>query len=129
MHNKPRDWDRHLQEALWAYQTSFKTSLEYIPYHLAFGKEALLPIEVQLSSLRVLASKESSRKKQLEQRILDLERLELDRAKAINHYAAQAKLWHEKFNEGLLPKRIKKGMLVLRYNNQFDNRKDKKFLT
>ena len=88
-----------------------------------------MPIEVQLSSLRVLASGESSQKEQLEQRILDLERLELDRVEAIDHYATQAKHQQEKFNEGISPKRIKKGMLVLRYDNQFDNKKDKKFLT
>ena len=60
VHNKPKDWDWHLQAALWAYRTSFRTSLGYTPFHLVFGKEALLPIEVQLSSLRVLASGESS---------------------------------------------------------------------
>ena len=91
VHNKPKNWDRQLQFALWAYRTSFKTSLGYTPFHLVFGKEALLPIEVQLSSLRVLASGESSQKEQLEQRILDLERLELDRIEAIHHYAPQAK--------------------------------------
>ena len=78
VHNKPKDWDRQLQSVLWAYRTSFKTSLGYTPFHLVFGKEALLPIEVQLSSLRVLASGESSQKEQLEQRIFNLERLELD---------------------------------------------------
>ena len=80
-----------------------------------------MPLEVQLSSLRVLASGESSQKEQLEQCILDLERLELDRIEAIHHYAAQAKHRQEKFNEGLTPKKINKGMLVLQYNNQFDN--------
>ena len=50
-----------------------------------------MPIEVQLSSLRVLASGESSQKEQLEQRILYLERLELDGEKAINHYVARTK--------------------------------------
>ena len=80
-----------MQAALWAYWTSFRTSLGYTPFHLFFGKEALLPIEVQLSSLRILASGEISQKEQVEQRILDLERLELDRAKSIDHYAGQAK--------------------------------------
>ena len=56
-----------------------------------------------------------------------MERLELDRAKAIDHYAAQAKHQQEKFNKGLSPKRIEKGMLVLHYDNWFDNKKDKKF--
>ena len=91
VHNKPKDWDQHLQAALWAYRTSFRTSLGYTPFHLVFGKEALLPIEAQLSSLRVLGSGESIQREKLEQRILDLERLELDREKGINNYAAQAK--------------------------------------
>ena len=46
VHKKPKDWDRHLQAALWACQISFKTSLGYTPYHLVFGKEAVLLIEV-----------------------------------------------------------------------------------
>ncbi|MCO5598370.1 hypothetical protein L7F22_052465 [Adiantum nelumboides] len=44
--SKPKDWDKHLSAALWAYRTSFRTSLGYTPYHLVFGKEAILPIEV-----------------------------------------------------------------------------------
>ena len=91
VHNKSKDWDQNLQAALWAYWTSFRTSLGYTPFHLVFRMEALLPIEVQLPSLRVLASGESSQKEKLEKRIFDLERLELDRAEAINHYATQAK--------------------------------------
>ncbi|MCO5566551.1 hypothetical protein L7F22_020228 [Adiantum nelumboides] len=54
--NRPKDWDRHLNAALWAYKTSFKTTLGYTPYQLVFGKEAILPIEVQLASLCVLES-------------------------------------------------------------------------
>ncbi|MCO5563505.1 hypothetical protein L7F22_017149 [Adiantum nelumboides] len=79
MVSKPKDWDKHLSAALWAYRTSFRTSLGYTPYHLVFGKEAILPIEVQLASLKILATKnEGTPSDQLKQRILDLEWLELD---------------------------------------------------
>ncbi|MCO5606290.1 hypothetical protein L7F22_060477 [Adiantum nelumboides] len=44
--SKPKDWDKHLSVALWAYTTSFGTSLGYTSYHLVFGKEEILPIEV-----------------------------------------------------------------------------------
>ncbi|MCO5580986.1 hypothetical protein L7F22_034861 [Adiantum nelumboides] len=44
--SKPKEWDKHLKAALWSYRTSFRTSLGYTPYHLMFGKEAILPIEV-----------------------------------------------------------------------------------
>ncbi|MCO5580783.1 hypothetical protein L7F22_034654 [Adiantum nelumboides] len=124
--------------------TSFRTSLGYTPYHLVFGKEAILPIEVQLASLKILATKnEGTPSDRLKQRILDLERLELDREMAIEHYATQVELDREmaiehyatqaerrrqKFNEGLKDKELKRGMLVLCYDNRFDTRKDKKFM-
>ncbi|MCO5562662.1 hypothetical protein L7F22_016290 [Adiantum nelumboides] len=88
--SKPKEWDKHLEATLWSYRTSSSTSLGYTPYHLVFGKEAILPIEVQLMSLRVLASGKETPKEQLQQRILDLKRLELDRKSAIEFYATQA---------------------------------------
>ncbi|MCO5551557.1 hypothetical protein L7F22_005061 [Adiantum nelumboides] len=102
-------------------RTSFKTTLGYTQYQLVFGKEAILPIEVQLANLRVLASGRDRPSKQLRSRILELERLELDRTAAIEHYAAHA--MHRKKNKGL-----KRGMLVLRYDNRFDTRMDKRFM-
>ncbi|MCO5577618.1 hypothetical protein L7F22_031449 [Adiantum nelumboides] len=65
----------------------------------------------------------------LKQRILDLERLELDWEMAIEHYATQAEKHRQKFNEGLKDKELKRGMLVLRYDNRFDTRKNKKFMS
>ncbi|MCO5605909.1 hypothetical protein L7F22_060095 [Adiantum nelumboides] len=41
----------------------------------------------------------------------------------------EAERRRKKFNEGLKDKELKRGMLVLRYDNRFDNRKDKKFLS
>ncbi|MCO5595910.1 hypothetical protein L7F22_049961 [Adiantum nelumboides] len=66
--DRPQDWDKHLTAALWAYRTSFKVSTQFTPYHLVYGQEALLPIEVELGSLRVLARKTTSSKEKLEQR-------------------------------------------------------------
>ena len=47
------DWDNKLQSALWAYRTSFKTSIQSTPFRMAFGLEAVMPIEFQVPSLRV----------------------------------------------------------------------------
>ncbi|MCO5609978.1 hypothetical protein L7F22_064213 [Adiantum nelumboides] len=126
--NRPKDWDRHLNAALWAYRTSFKTTLGYTPYQLVFGKDAILPIEVQLASLRVLESGRDRPSEQLRSRILELERLELDHTTTIEHYAAQAEHQKQKFDEGLKDKGLKRRMLVLRYDNRFDTIKDKKFM-
>ena len=51
--DKTQVWVKHLHAALWAYHTSFRASLGFTPFHLVYGQEALLPIEVELSSLRV----------------------------------------------------------------------------
>ena len=92
------------------------------------GQEALLPIEVELSSLRVLLHSQQKRKGAIRERLLDLERLSLNREEAIRYYAKHAKARKEKFNQKLAPKSIKKGSLVLRYNNKFDYNKSDKFV-
>ena len=94
-----------------------------------YGQEALLPIEVELSSLRVLLhSQRKDRKEMLKQRLLDLERLALSREDAMLHYAKQSEERKKKFNANLAPKSIKEGSLVLRYNNRFDYNKSDKFV-
>ncbi|RVW92946.1 hypothetical protein CK203_032767 [Vitis vinifera] len=48
-----RDWSEKLPFALWAYQTSFRTSTGATPYSLVYGMEAMLPVEIEMGSLRV----------------------------------------------------------------------------
>ena len=48
-----RDWLEKLLFALWAYHTSFRTSTGAKPYYLVYGIEAVLPIEIEMGSLRV----------------------------------------------------------------------------
>ena len=126
--NKTQAWDQHINAALWAYCTSFKASLGYTPFHLVYGQEALLPIEVELSSLRVMVHIEGNPKEKLRQLIHDLEKLTLSREAAMEYYAKQADKRRLKFNKKLTSKSIKEGSLVLRYNNRFDYNKGDKFV-
>ena len=48
-----RDWSENLPFALWAYRTSFRTSTRATPYSLVYGMEAVLPVEIEMRSLRV----------------------------------------------------------------------------
>ena len=48
-----RDWSEKLHFALWAYRTSFRTSIGATPYSLVYGMEAVLPVETEMGSLRV----------------------------------------------------------------------------
>ena len=108
--------------------TSFKASLGYTPFQVVYGQEELLPIEVELSSLRVMVHIEGNPTEKLRQRIHDLEKFTLSREAAMEYYAKQADKRRLKFNKKLTSKSIKEGSLVLRYNNRFDYNKGDKFV-
>ena len=48
-----QDWSENLPFALWAYCTSFRTSTRATPYSLVYGMEAVLPVEIEMGSLRI----------------------------------------------------------------------------
>ena len=48
-----RDWLEKLSFVLSSYHTSFRISIESMPYFLVYGMEAVLPIEIEMGSLRV----------------------------------------------------------------------------
>ena len=50
-----QDWPDKLPFALWGYRTSTRTSTGVTLYSLVYGMEAVLPIEIEVPSLRVLA--------------------------------------------------------------------------
>ena len=49
-----KDWHEKLPFSLHAYQTSLRTSTEATSFSLVYGMEVVLPIEVEILSLRVL---------------------------------------------------------------------------
>lgn len=48
-----RDWHLQLNPTLWAYRTSVRTPTGATPFSLVYGCEAILPLEVEIPSLRV----------------------------------------------------------------------------
>ena len=46
-------WVEYLSEVLWAYKTTRKSATQETPFALAFGTEAVAPVEVGLKSPRV----------------------------------------------------------------------------
>ena len=53
LEENPRNWDGILLETLWAYRTSTRSSIGVSPFSLTYGQDAILPVEIVVSSLRV----------------------------------------------------------------------------
>ena len=49
-----KDWAKKLPFALWGYKTSIHALIRATPYSLVYGNEAVLFVEVEIQSLRVL---------------------------------------------------------------------------
>ena len=63
-------WAEELPNILWAYRTTAKTTTGETPFSLAYGYEAMIPVEVGLSSLRRLTYNQDQNQ--------ELQRIELD---------------------------------------------------
>lgn len=50
---KPRNWHETLGQTLWAYQNSPKDATRTTPFKLVYGHEAVLPVEINLQSIRI----------------------------------------------------------------------------
>ena len=42
-----KDWSKKIEDALWAYRTTFKTPLSMSPFRIVYGKACHLPVELE----------------------------------------------------------------------------------
>jgi transposase InsO family protein len=56
----PKRWHEVLLEAMWAHRISKHSATKVTLFELVYGKEAILPIEVNLNSLRIARQNELS---------------------------------------------------------------------
>jgi hypothetical protein len=47
------DWDQWITTILWAYRTTCKRLTKHTPFRLVYGKEAVMPLEFVVPSLRI----------------------------------------------------------------------------
>ena len=47
VHIHKKDWTSRLTKVVWAYWTTWKTTIGFTPFELVYGKGAMLPIEFE----------------------------------------------------------------------------------
>uniref|UniRef100_A0A2N9J0B4 Uncharacterized protein n=1 Tax=Fagus sylvatica TaxID=28930 RepID=A0A2N9J0B4_FAGSY len=104
-------WVEELPSILWAYRTTVRTPTGKTPFKLTFGTEAVIPVEIGLTTLRTTFHKEEENEGQLR---LNLDLLDKTRDKA----ACRITLYQEKmakyYNTKVKLRRFEIGDWVLR---------------
>ncbi|XP_068302687.1 uncharacterized protein [Pyrus communis] len=96
---KPGLWHLRLNEALWAYRTSPRSATGTTPYALTYGHDAMLPVELSISSLRVIEQSDLFSIEYCQAMRQELEDLEESRIDAGNLLVAQKKIAERVYNQ------------------------------
>ena len=101
-----RDWSEKLPFALWAYQTSFRTSTGATPYSLDYGMEAVLPIEIKMGSLSVALEQQIPKADWAQARFDQLNLLDERRLRTADHVRAYQRKMVCAFKKRVKPKQL-----------------------
>lgn len=109
-----KDWHEILPFSLYGYCTSVHTSTAVTPFSLVYGMDAVLPVEVEFHSLRILTAVKLD-KAEWVQAILDqLNLIDEKLLAAICHGQLYQKRLKREFDKKVFPQSLKAGDLVLR---------------
>ena len=109
-----KDWHDKLPYALWAYRTSIRTSTGATPYSLVYGMEAVLPVEVEIPSLRILREAELEEAEWVEDHCIQLNLIDEHRLQAIHHAQCYQKRSARAYLKKVRPRSFNPGDMVLR---------------
>ena len=104
-------WPEELPNVLWSYRTTARTSIRHTPFALAYGCEAMLPVEVEVPTQRREAYGQNVNHELLEESLDLIE--ETRRNSQIINVAYQQKMT-QYFNKRVRERKILVGDSVLR---------------
>ena len=108
------DWHEMLPFALHADRTAVRTSTGATPYMLVYGMEAVMPLEVEIPSLRVLIDFELEEAEWAKVRYEQLNLISEKRLASICHHQLYQRRMAKSYDKKVRPRRFQEGDLVLK---------------
>ncbi|XP_016552986.2 uncharacterized protein LOC107852472 [Capsicum annuum] len=109
-----REWHEKLPYALLGYHTTIRTSTGAAPYMLVYGLEAVIPVEVEISSLRVIQEVGLEDAEWIRRKVDQLMLIDEKILDAVFHGQLYQNRMIKAFNKKVKPHRFVPGQLVLK---------------
>uniref|UniRef100_A0A2N9EAF7 Uncharacterized protein n=1 Tax=Fagus sylvatica TaxID=28930 RepID=A0A2N9EAF7_FAGSY len=104
-------WVEELPSVLWTYRTTVRRSTNETPFALAFGVEAVIPLEIGMPTIRTTEFTVQTNEERLGK---DLDLVEEKRNLAVVRLAAYQQQMRREHNKNVKPRTFRAGDLVLR---------------
>jgi hypothetical protein len=112
-----RDWHKKLLNALWANRITPKNSTRHSPFSLVYGKDARLPVHLELNALAISTRIEDEEgTTPMQSRFYQLMQLEEQREQALINIQKRQEVVKKYFDRGATVKDFHKDQFVLLWN-------------
>ena len=114
-----KNWSKKLDDALWAYKTTYKNPMGMSPYKMVYGKACHLPLELEHKAYWAIQELNYDFKLAGEKRLFDSSSLDEWRIQAYENaklFKEKVKRWHDK---RIQKREFKVREYVLLYNSRF----------
>ena len=109
-----KDWHKMLPFSLHVYHTSVRTSIGATPFSLVYGMKAVLPVEIEIPSLRVLMETKLEEAEWVQTRLDQLNLIAEKCLTDVCHGQLYQKRMKKAFDKKVRPQIFKEGDLVLK---------------
>ncbi|KAM2427438.1 hypothetical protein ACFXTH_001529 [Malus domestica] len=110
--DSPEKWHEKLGNTIWAYITSKRAGTWTTPYALTFGQDAVLPMEINVSSVKIQNQFGLHSEECIEAMGQGIEDLDIARIEALNQIQEGKKAVARAYNKKVKAKSFKEGDLV-----------------